>query len=374
MGEHGSRERQLREARRRRSGGPLPAPPAPAVPRVGTPVPAPVDPEPAYAVAVAAHDRTRRPFGDEQPPVPAAPAGSAAALLPVVIAAAPVVAARIPPGPAAVLGRIGAPVLPGDTGLPVPPPEQVAAGLAERLLGALELAVPELPVAAPSALVDLLRADIPDGTGFAVVDWAHEPESVTAGRRVDQFAPRTRDLVAGLVAALVDDVALAPLSAAPEGAGDPEAVEAGLAAARGRGVLAVAVVTALAVLRATAHPMVGDGAPAVVGVALDAAARLLPGRPPHPAHLGAATALRRARFLLPRHAGGSVPVDGHRFALVDGPFPVDLPSRRTAWWRPYPAGWWCAPVCSPVGCRSGCWCWRIRPVIPTRGCGTRSSN
>jgi hypothetical protein len=242
-------------------------------------------------------------------PVPAVAAELVGPLVAVVLAVAPAVARRVPPVPAAVLGRTGT----GWSG--------DATALGERLLGALELTVPELEVEPPPGLRERLHREV-RGDAFAVVEMVGEPETAAALRRIERFAPGLRDLTAGLVAALVAEPALAPVLDPPPGT-PPREEE--LAAARGQGHLAVAVVTALAALRATGHPMVDAGPAGVVALAVDAVVRVLPDRPVPPGYREAQLELRRARYLLPRHSSGTVPVAGHRFALAEGAFPADAP-------------------------------------------------
>ncbi len=231
------------------------------------------------------------------------------ALVRVVAAVMPGVAARIPDGPAAVLGRLG---------VAAPIDSFGAAGgvdglLAERLLGALELAIGDLAIEVPVLAPHVPAPPIAGSYATAAV-WGGG-ETNAAVQMLDQVAPGVRGLVAGLVTALAAHAEVAPLLAAGP-ASEPE-----VAAAHGRAHLALAVVTARAVLLAARAPVVGAGAPAVVGVALDAATRVLRERRMPTAYAAALQARRRAEYLLPRGSTGQVEVVGHRFALAEGGFP-----------------------------------------------------
>jgi hypothetical protein len=239
-------------------------------------------------------------------PVSEPPPGLADALAGVVAAAMPAVAARVPDDPAAAVGRLAAPALGSRI------PHGVDVFLAERLLGALELTVRDLVVDVPA-----LAAHVPprrDGP-MAVGSMTGGGETAAAVQVLDQVAPGVRGLVDGLVGALAEHPGVAPLLTTGSGT-EPE-----VAAAHGRAHLALAVVTARAVLLAARVPVVGADAPVVVGVALGAVERVLRERPMPPAYAAALLERRRAEYLLPRATGGQVPVAGHRFALAEGAFP-----------------------------------------------------
>lgn len=254
--------------------------------------------------------------GDEAG-VPEAPAGLADALVEAVLSALPAVAARIPAAPVAALGRLAAPIAPAD---PLRPAPQRRSGvdhlLAERLLGALELTVPDVRLDIPDVLVQHVRARVPRPTG-AVASMAAggESEIRSAVVLLDQVAPGLRELVTGLVGALAEHERVAPLLEAAPGA-EPE-----VAAAHGGVHLALGVVTALGVLRAAAPPIVGAEPPVVVGVALDATLRVLRQRPMPAAYAAALRERLRDEYVVPRFSAGDVPVQEHRFAMVEGPFP-----------------------------------------------------
>jgi hypothetical protein len=254
------------------------------------------------------------PHGQQLPePVPEPPPGLVDAVRGLVTAHLAGIAAHIPDGPAAVLGRLGAPAGPTDPFGPPPVQAGVDVLLAERLLGALEQAVENLtPDVSEVAQYVPVR---PEGGAVAILSSTGGGAAATAARALDQLAPGVRGLVAGLVAALVAHDEVAALLAVPPGT-EPQA-----AAAHGRAHLALAVVAARAVLLAARPPVVGAGAPAVVGAALDAAARVLRERRLPPAYEAALLGRRRAEYRLPRVGVGRVPVSGHRFALVEGGFP-----------------------------------------------------
>ncbi|GAA4467256.1 DUF6461 domain-containing protein [Phytohabitans houttuyneae] len=265
----------------------------------------------------------------------------------------PAVAARVPPAPAAALGRLGAADEPGPHPLvgrsaavaafrarmaprgaqmaagpvrvrPMPPggtesPLLAALGelsplVVERLLGALELAVPGLRL-----------ADVPDlaaylgtvHTGrYAFVHTTVQSEAVTAAGMVEQLCPGVADLVGSLCGRLVTHDQVRRLLAV--GPGDETSVAAGHGAAH----LALAVATAAAVVGQAPLPDLVDRPAAVVGLAVGAAAMLLRAAPMPAAYEAALLDKVRAEYLLPRHTSGTVPVSGHRFALTEGEVPA----------------------------------------------------
>lgn len=253
--------------------------------------------------------------------------------------AVPVIAARIPPGPAAELGRIGAPPdaarsvagfrgavvargqVRGGVATPAESPVLGALGavgplLAERLLGALELTVSALDMAGvPDWRPYLVR---PPTGRVAFVHAAADSQAVNAATLLERLRPGTADLVASLTRQLASHPLVVPLLAVPPDVTD----EASIAAAHGRAHLALAVAAASAVIGQRPLPgLVDSPAAAVVGVAIGTAVLTLR-RAPMPA--GYATALlekARREYRLPRSASGPVPVAGHRFALVEGEVP-----------------------------------------------------
>ncbi|WP_261562111.1 DUF6461 domain-containing protein [Frankia tisae] len=189
--------------------------------------------------------------------------------------------------------------------------------LAERLLGALELAVDGLRLAPVPGLPDLrnlrpprqITVDEPVGTNDP------DGEVVHAVRRLDRVLPEATELVVTLVAVLARHPAIAPLLT------DAAAAEAEIAARRGAAHLALGVAVAAAVLPTVALAPFVVGAPAVVGTGLGAAAVYLSGVPMPPGYGEALLARRRSEYRLPRSCAGSVQVRGHRFGLFEGSFP-----------------------------------------------------
>jgi hypothetical protein len=258
------------------------------------------------------------PGGEGADRLPEAPAALAAALVEPVLTALPTVAARIPAAPVAALGRLVAPSGPVDRLRPAPPRgSPVDQLLAERLLGALELTIPDVLIVVPEVLTRHVRARMPQTPGtVASLSASGESETRSAVALLDQVAPGLRELVTGLVAALAGHERVSPLLEAAPGA------EHEVAAAHGGVHLALAVVTSLAVLRAARPPIVGSDPPVVVGVALDAATRVLRQRPMPDAYAVALRERLRADYVLPRFSAGDVPVQEHHFALVEGDFPA----------------------------------------------------
>jgi hypothetical protein len=254
--------------------------------------------------------------------------------------AVPVIAARIPPGPAAELGRIGAPQnegrsvavglrgavvargqVRGGVAMSAKSPVLGALGavgplLAERLLGALELTVSALDMAGVPDLTPYLGR--PSAGRVAFVHAAGDSQAVNAAALLERLRPGAHDLVASLTRQLASHPLVVPLLAVPPDVTD----EASIAAAHGRAHLALAVAAASAVIGQRPLPgLVDSPAAAAVGVAVGTAVLTLR-RAPMPA--GYATALlekARREYLLPRSASGSVPVAGHRFALVESEVP-----------------------------------------------------
>ena len=254
------------------------------------------------------------------------PEAAVAALAAAVARAMPLIVPRIPPAPAAVLGRLEAqawpvPVLEDDGD---PPESPVLAALrelsplrAERLLGALELTLGELDL---SGVPDL--SSYPGGpaqTGlFAFAHVGPESQTMTAVTLLERLRPGAAALAASLTRRLAGHSLVAPLLDVPAGV----AGEAPIAAAHGAAYLALAVATAGAVVGEWRAPVAVDSpAAAVVGVGLGAAMALLR-EVPKPAGYGAARLARaREEYLMPRSSCGSVPVSRHRFALVEGEAP-----------------------------------------------------
>jgi hypothetical protein len=253
--------------------------------------------------------------------------------------ALPAIAARIPPGPAAELGRIGAPPdaarpvavgfrgavargkVRGGAAMPAESPVVGALGavgpfLAERLLGALELTVSALDLAGVPDLSSYLGQPPTGRVAFAHA--AGDSQAVTAAALLERLRPGAADLAASLTRQLAGHQLVVPLLAVPPDATD----EASIAAAHGRAYLALAVAAASAVIGRWPLPAPVDSpAAAVVGVAIGAAVLLLRDAPMPAEYAAALLEQARREYRLPRSASGSVPVAGHQFALVEGEVP-----------------------------------------------------
>ncbi|MEV4628171.1 DUF6461 domain-containing protein [Micromonospora sp. NPDC049523] len=257
-------------------------------------------------------------------------AGPVAMVLPLVIS-------RIPPAPAAELGRLGAtadphtrsvrgsalghrPVVPfrsgdrpGTGGSPVRDAlDSLPSLLVERLLGALELTVPVLDPAGAPDLTGYLPE--PFTGNLAVSSMGGTSEAVTGAAVLERIRPGAVPLVAALARRLATHPQVAALLAVA-----PEIVdEQGVAAAHGRARLALAVATTTAVLHRVGVQPWATTPPAVIGVAIGTAVLLLREAPMPAGYAAALLARARAEYLLPRHSSGSAPVSGHRFALLEG--------------------------------------------------------
>ncbi|MFI0410072.1 DUF6461 domain-containing protein [Actinomadura sp. 3N508] len=245
----------------------------------------------------------------------------------------PLVVARIPGSPAAELGRLRAAA---DGTWPVHGPAVRHGGVArfrsgagtgdspvrdalgslppmlvERLLGALELTVPELEVSGVPDLTGFLGEPLTGG--FAVTSGDGTSEAVTGAAVLDTVRPGAVPLVAAVARRLAAHPDVAPLlEVAPDITGERE-----VAAAHGAARLALAVSTATAVLsRVDLQPWAIEP-PAVLGVAFGTAALLLSEAPMPSGYAAAVLAKVRAEYLLPLGASGSAPVAGHRFALLE---------------------------------------------------------
>lgn len=269
-----------------------------------------------------------------------------------VAAAIPQVLARIPPTPAAELGRLRA-IADGDDRVAgglfagaadalrlvaagpraarlvaghVDPPHVDVGGdaaavrealsslpplLIERLLGALELTVPKLDLPGAPELISHLP---PFTGGFALVRVSGQSEALTQAGMVEQLRPGAQDLVGALTRRLaaVPQVA-AQLTVAPEVTDEQD-----IAAAHGAAHLALAVATAAAVLPGVGVPPWARTPPAVVGVAIGTAVSLLRETAMPDGYAAALLARVRAEYLTPRHTSGWAPVSGHLFALREG--------------------------------------------------------
>ncbi|WDZ83631.1 hypothetical protein [Micromonospora cathayae] len=265
----------------------------------------------------------------------------------------PVLAARIPRGPATTLGRLGAPdderhrapggpvrpeVARRPSG-PLPPhsvsppaarpvsrpaalpaqPDALAALhglgslLAERLLGALELSVTDLVPSGPPALEAHLPPG-PAGQQFAWVSTGQDSAARTMSELYERLRPGVTGLLVSLVRRLTEHPSIRPSLDGVPGVGD----EATIAARHGAVHLALAVATAALVVDPRHTPAAVDREAAVVGLGTGVAALLLRETPMPPGYAAARLARIRAEYLLPRESSGSVRVSGHRFGLVEG--------------------------------------------------------
>ncbi|MFB4317297.1 DUF6461 domain-containing protein [Actinomadura sp. 21ATH] len=243
----------------------------------------------------------------------------------------PLVIGRVPKVPAAELGRLRAtadgawpirgarprPMAHVPSGGPGDSPVRDALGslpplLAERLLGALELTVPELDLADVPDLSFLLGE--PRTGNFAFISVDGQSEAVSGADMLDRVRPGA----VPLVAALSRRLATHPRVAALLTAGPEITEEQDVAAAHGAAHLALAVATSAGVLRRVGvHPRVTEP-PAVLGVAIGTAVLMLRETPMPPAYDAALLAKTRAEYLLPRRTSGSAQVRGHRFGLLEG--------------------------------------------------------
>ncbi|MEU3623739.1 hypothetical protein BS329_14740 [Amycolatopsis coloradensis] len=258
------------------------------------------------------------------------PPGLADAVVPVVAELFPVLLGRIPRGPTAALGRLGAPETDRDvfalqTGPRTRGPGESAAlsGLrslgdpvSERLFGALELTLEGLPADVPAEVEAMVPG--PDATprsfGFGMMDGPNAA-TVTAVRLLDQLRPGVSGLIAALVAELAAHEAVVPLlTPGPEFDDEEE-----LAAEHGAVHLALAVAVAVPILRRVDPPLLAGKPAGVVGVALGAVSALLSESPMPSAYAGVLLEKRRAEYVLPRSSSGSAEVRGHRFTLAERP-------------------------------------------------------
>ncbi|MDQ3789929.1 MAG: DUF6461 domain-containing protein [Actinomycetota bacterium] len=230
---------------------------------------------------------------------------------PVVRAALPDIVAVVPQEPAARLGR-WVPKHRWDLG------SQVATALhglghllCERLLGALELTVDRLTVDIPPDLVSRLTPS--SATSFGTLRQDGDSAVRPAVSLLDQLHPGASDLVVELVDALRH------VAEVPDATGD----EAEIAARHGAAHLALSVLVSTAVLRSLGSA-VAEETPAIVGVALGAAAIVLPRAPKPPGYAAAVLAKRRAEYRLPRSASLAAAVVGNTFWLTEGSAPRDV--------------------------------------------------
>jgi Family of unknown function (DUF6461) len=259
-------------------------------------------------------------------PMADVPEAAVAALAVAVARAMPQVAARIPPGPAAELGRLEAQAWPvlvlEDEGGPAESPVLTALRdasplRAERLLGALEFTVAELDLSGAPDLSSYLGGPAQTGL-FAFAHAGPESQTMTAVTLLERLRPGAAALAASLTRRLARHRLVAPLLDVPADV----AGEAPIAATHGAAYLALSVATAGAVVGEWRAPVGADSpAAAVVGVGLGVAIALLREVPKPTGYAAARLARAREEYLMPRSCGGSVPASGYRFALVEDEVP-----------------------------------------------------
>lgn len=259
-----------------------------------------------------------------------------AALAAPVARALPVIASRIPPGPAAELSRLAIPVPERPRSLVsglffdlADPATEPAVGpvvealralgplRAERLLGALELTLADFDLAGAPDLSAYL-SEPPERQRGVALTVSGQSETETAAVLLENFRPGAADLAALLTRQLAGHPLIAPQLAVPSDATD----EASIAAAHGARHLALAVAIASAVVGQWRAPVAGSRAAAVTGVGIGAAMLLL-SESPMPAGYAAALLDRaRAEYLLPAWGSAQPAVSDHLFALAEGSVPA----------------------------------------------------
>ncbi|GGN16356.1 hypothetical protein GCM10011609_66480 [Lentzea pudingi] len=175
---------------------------------------------------------------------------------------------------------------------------------AERLLGALELAVARLDLVAPAELISAL-APPPRNAAFGFMSMSERSAMALPMAAVDAAHPGASDLILGHVRALLPDIS------------DTEGDEQAIAVKRGASHLAVAVVVSRAVLNAIGTPAATDPA-AAIGIAIGTCAEILPGLPMPPAYERAMRDKRRREFQ-PTSWQTEAMVFGHQFVVVEEP-------------------------------------------------------
>lgn len=217
----------------------------------------------------------------------------------------PSIEALIPAEPAAELGRRTAPRWRDEFshGSVVQQALRDVPGLtAERLLGALELAVARLDLVAPREVVAELQP-LPDGSSFGYLTTSGQSAMITPMTLVEAVHRGATDLILRHVREMLPDLT--------GFTGD----EAAIAVKRGAAHLAVAVAVTRAVLNALGTPTAADPI-AAVGIALGATAEVLTTLPMPPAYEQALLDKRRAEY---RGSSWSTtaPVFDHEFVLVE---------------------------------------------------------
>jgi hypothetical protein len=227
-----------------------------------------------------------------------------------VSAVLPDIVARIPKEPAAKLGR-WQPKGYRPQGTRVQSAlEEIGDLLAERLLGAVELTVDKLTVDIPPDLLEGLAEPRPGEFGFVTA--GESSATRQAVELVEHVHPGAADRVVKLVEALRDKASV------PDAAGDEEE----LAAQHGAAHFALAVVVTTAVFGALGS-VLARATPAIVGVALGAAAIVLPTAPKPSAYTAAVMAKRRADYRYPQMAELSAAIKDYRFWLAEGAVPEE---------------------------------------------------
>lgn len=277
-------------------------------------------------------------MADTSAPHESLPTEVVEALVPAVVASVTEVAALIPARPAEVLGRLSVPVDPAEergrllrhspTDYPISrdwPHEgqskvasafdRLPATLVERILGSLELRIADLALDPPPPTAALAELAGPPSSAreFITIGFSGQSEASTALGWVGRLWPGATSLVEALARALAER----PAVAARLRVGPDVTDEGTLVAAHGAAHLALATVTATAVLRATDPDRRPDPA-GVVGVALGVAVRLLEDAALPSHYPDAQLARRRAEYRFGFHASGSAPAQNHQLALVEG--------------------------------------------------------
>lgn len=175
---------------------------------------------------------------------------------------------------------------------------------AERLLGALELAVARLDLIAPQELVAELKP-LPDGSAFSYLTSNGQSAMTTPMILLEGVHRGATDLIVRQVRALLPDLA------------DVTGDESAIVTKRGAAHLAVAVAVSRAVLNALGTPTAADPV-AAVGVAIGATAEILPDVPMPPAYEQALLDKRRAEYRSASWHTNAV-VSDHEFVLVEEP-------------------------------------------------------
>lgn len=247
-----------------------------------------------------------------------------------VAAVIPLLKSRIPAFPAAQLGRIAAPA--GSH--PSPARWLTEPMLAERLLGALELTIPDLSLdGAPDLTPYLPNGGVPTQRSFLGGRSQGESEATVSARVLQNVRPGAPDLTIEVSCRLSGHRLIAPLLV-PEttvpGVGDPDdtaldgaALEQAVAGAHGAGYVALGVAVAWVVAgeRRRERGPVLDMVAAAVGLGITVARTLLREVPMPDSYAAALLAKARAEYRLPRVGGGTITVAGSRFALTEGDLP-----------------------------------------------------